>query len=281
MKKILVILSLISPLFCFSQTTGGAGNCNDINYCGGLIVDSSITTTAIIADTATVDTINVSGGATFGDNIVIDNAKRLALDGSATGTYYFRANTADLYMEMAANGSAYRYYSGEFHYANSLSWNLRNEISSSTNPLFIPMRGNTDNGFGGAANELSMIINAKETFTSRAGECEVVGDLIVTEAHFDNTRTYTGASDSILTTDYFINATYTATDSVLFMIPTAQIIDGRVLVFKDGGFNAGTKGIRIYCENGALIDDNINLIIAGDKNSINLICDGTNWLVWQ
>lgn len=95
-----------------------------------------------------------------------------------------------------------------------------------------------------------------------------------------NTTTVNAATYSLLETDYILNVTYTVTGAVTSLtLPTAQVADGRVVVVKDAGGNAGTNSITIDTEADELIDGAATYVINSDYDAITLYCDGTNWFV--
>ena len=91
-----------------------------------------------------------------------------------------------------------------------------------------------------------------------------------------NTATY-----DVLTTDQFINVTYTTTGAVTSLtLPTAQVVAGRWIVIKDAGGNATANNITIDTEGSATIDGDATVVVNSDYASINLYCDGTNWFIF-
>jgi hypothetical protein len=97
------------------------------------------------------------------------------------------------------------------------------------------------------------------------------------------TRTVTDvttATYDLLTTDYILNVTYTATAPVTSLtLPSAQAISGRVIYVKDGGGNAGTNPIIIDTEGAETIDGAATITINSNYGGVGLYCDGTNWFV--
>jgi hypothetical protein len=95
-----------------------------------------------------------------------------------------------------------------------------------------------------------------------------------------NVTTVNAATYDLLTTDYILNVTYTATGPVTSLtLPTAQVVEGRVIAIKDGGGNAATNPIIIDTEGAETIDGAATITINSNYGGVWLYCDGTNWLV--
>ena len=98
--------------------------------------------------------------------------------------------------------------------------------------------------------------------------------------HVRNTTTVNVATYDLLAGDDILLVTYTATAAMTSLtLPTAQTIDGRVIVIKDAGGNANTNNITIDTEAAQTIDGAATLVINTDYDSVTLVCDGTNWLI--
>lgn len=76
-----------------------------------------------------------------------------------------------------------------------------------------------------------------------------------------------------------LRVTYTATGAVTVSLATSETNDGRWLVVKDAGGNAGTNNITIVTEGAETIDGNASAIISGDYDSLTLFSDGSNWFI--
>lgn len=88
------------------------------------------------------------------------------------------------------------------------------------------------------------------------------------------------ATYDILATDDILHVTYTATGAVTSITwPTAQMVDGRTLIIKDGGLNAGTNNITIDTEGSETIDGEATLVITSDGESVSLYCDGSDLFI--
>ena len=106
------------------------------------------------------------------------------------------------------------------------------------------------------------------------------GSLEVTEANFRNVTTVNAATYDLLTTDYILHVTYTATGAVTSLtLPTAQVVDGRIIIIKDAGNNAGTNNITIDTEGGQTIDGSATLVLNGNGDSVMLYCNSSNWFI--
>ena len=103
---------------------------------------------------------------------------------------------------------------------------------------------------------------------------------LTTGARINSITTVNTATYNLLSTDYILNITYTATGAVTITLPTAQVVDGRTIIIKDAGGNAGTNNITVATEGAETIDGAATAVIAADYNSINLYCDGSNWFIY-
>lgn len=83
-------------------------------------------------------------------------------------------------------------------------------------------------------------------------------------------------SYDLLATDKIIHVTYTTTGAVSLQLMTATVVSGRVYIIKDAG-TAGTNNITISTEGAQKIDGQDTFLLVGDKDSVSLYCDGTNW----
>lgn len=93
-----------------------------------------------------------------------------------------------------------------------------------------------------------------------------------------NTTTVNVATYDLLATDDILLVTYTTTGAVTSLtLPTAQVIDGRVIVIKDAGGNAATNNITIDTEGAETIDGANTQVISTNYGSITIISDGTTW----
>ena len=105
----------------------------------------------------------------------------------------------------------------------------------------------------------------------------------ITGGQSSNTTVVSGSTYNILTTDYYIDVTYTGTGSVAITIPTAQNVEGRTIVIKDAGFNASAFNITVDCQDaGDKIDGEITgVTMATDGASITLHWNATvdSWLI--
>jgi hypothetical protein len=100
-----------------------------------------------------------------------------------------------------------------------------------------------------------------------------------------NVTTVNAATYDLLVTDYILHVTYTATAAVTSVtLPTAQCDgsedDGRVVIIKDAGGNAGTNNITIDTEGGENIDGSATLVINGNYDSASIYCENSNWFIY-
>ena len=108
----------------------------------------------------------------------------------------------------------------------------------------------------------------------------VTGNVTFSAGQTVNVTTVDGATYDLLVTDYILNVTYTATDTVAIDLKTAQTTAGRILVVKDAGGNANTNNITITTEESETIDGEATFVMDADDESINLYSDGTNWFIY-
>ena len=101
-----------------------------------------------------------------------------------------------------------------------------------------------------------------------------------TAGNIRNVTNVNVATYDTLATDDIINVTYTTTAAVTSLtIPTAQMVEGRVIVIKDAAGNAGTNNITIDTEGAQTIDGAATLVLSGDYDSVTLYCDGSNLFI--
>ena len=95
-----------------------------------------------------------------------------------------------------------------------------------------------------------------------------------------NITTVNAATYDLLTTDYILNVTYTATGAVTSLtLPTAQTVSGRIIYIKDAGGSATTNNITIDTEGAQTIDGAATLVITTNYSAVTLYCDGTDWFI--
>lgn len=82
-----------------------------------------------------------------------------------------------------------------------------------------------------------------------------------------------GGSDALIIVDY------TATAPCTITIPSAQRRQGRRISIKDSGGNAGTNNVTIATGGSETIDGAATAVLSTDYESVDLICNGTNWFI--
>jgi len=92
--------------------------------------------------------------------------------------------------------------------------------------------------------------------------------------------TVNSATYAVKTTDLILHVTYSATGACTITIPTAQMIQGRLLIIKDAGGLAATNNITIVTEGSETIDGISSSILNGNYNSVNLYSDGQNLFIY-
>lgn len=115
-----------------------------------------------------------------------------------------------------------------------------------------------------------------------AGSWEKVGAADTDWRRTDGVLTVTTvdvATYNLLVSDDVLDVTRTATGACAIDLPTAQVIAGRVIEVKDGGFNAAAFNISITTEGAALIDGAASLVIAVSGASVTLVCNGVDWRI--
>jgi len=109
---------------------------------------------------------------------------------------------------------------------------------------------------------------------------DYAGGLKTSGGRIRNITTVNAATYDLLATDDIVHVTYTSTGAVTSLtLPTAQTVEGRVIVIKDAGGNAGTNNITVDTEAAQTIDGSATAVTTGDYDSITLYCDGSNWFI--
>jgi len=85
-------------------------------------------------------------------------------------------------------------------------------------------------------------------------------------------------SDTTNRTNYYLNVTYTTTDTVLIVLEDDFKVSGNNLFIKDAGGNASTNKIRIAPESGT-IDGAASVIINSNYGAIEIYSDDSNWFI--
>jgi len=115
-----------------------------------------------------------------------------------------------------------------------------------------------------------------EAFWDYIGVFFFGGELIpITESTtIVNSATYT-----ILETDIIIHVTYPLIASCVITWPTSLMTSGFSVVIKDGSLNAGTNNIDIETEAAQTIDGDVNWIINGNGDWLEIYSDGANLFI--
>lgn len=94
-----------------------------------------------------------------------------------------------------------------------------------------------------------------------------------------NTTTVNSASYSLNANDDILLVSYTSTGAVSLTLPSAQCVDGRIIVIKDSGGAAVDNNITIETEGSETIDGSATKVISSNYGSVKLISNGANWFV--
>lgn len=113
------------------------------------------------------------------------------------------------------------------------------------------------------------------------GDVDLTGNLEV-NGFLDSPYLAVAAASYTVGTDskaafYVVN--YTDTGTVSFILDTDVVVDGRIIVVKDGQLNAGTNNITISTEGAETIDESETYVMDTNGESVTLLSDGTNWFV--
>jgi len=103
---------------------------------------------------------------------------------------------------------------------------------------------------------------------------------IGTGGQFRSVTTVNTVTYSLLITDYILHVTYTVTGASEITIPTAQIVDNRIIHIADGGANAGTNNITIATEGSETINGDNTLVISSDHSAVSLYVKDGNLFIY-
>ncbi len=161
------------------------------------------------------------------------------------------------------------------HYAGSL-------LVSGDSNVFV---GNEAGYYETGSNKLMIDVEKYSNEANARDSSLIYGDfaadqLTINGGQLGNVTTVNAATYDLLTGDYILLITYTATGAVTSLtLPTAQTVTGRTIVIKDSG-NASTNSITIDTQASQTIDGAATLVINSDYESVNLFSDGTNWYIY-
>jgi hypothetical protein len=210
------------------------------------------------------------------DRVIVDPDGNF---GNATGVSFagnsllYENSAGQLYFFVTDDG--FRMTRFEIAALNTHSFSLRYETPTSTNPNIRPERNDPNTGIGwNAEDELSLIGGGVEGV--RVSDTETT----LQHGQINNITTVNAATYDLLATDYILNVTYTGTGAVTSLtLPTAQVIEGRTIVIKDAGGNAGTNNITIDTEGSETIDGSATNVINTNYGYVTLYSDGSNWFI--
>ena len=107
---------------------------------------------------------------------------------------------------------------------------------------------------------------------------KILGKLREDDSNID-IKTINEATYSLKKSDFMLLIEYTTTGEMTLTLPTSQLKKGRIIIIKDSGGKAGTNNITIKTEGGEKIDNENELIISGDNDSLTLVSDENNWFI--
>lgn len=236
-----------------SDGSGGTKTDSYFNYVSNRLRISSSSYNTIIGDANT--------GAGTGTNTIIGAGTATVLSSGLANVIIGRsaANTLS-----SGDGNVF------------IGYDAGRYITSGSDNIII---GNLASPSSGSYSDLLWIENSASTtplvggnFSTR--QIELNGGL------FHNITTINAATYDLLTSDYILHVTYTTTGAVTSLtLPTAQTVEGRVIIIKDAGGNAGTNNITIDTEGSETIDGQITKVLNGNYESLKLYCDGSNWFI--
>lgn len=127
---------------------------------------------------------------------------------------------------------------------------------------------------------ISMGTNVKLGALNVSGTINVI-DLNVQGGQTWNVTTVNAATYDLLVTDMFLDVTFTTTGAVTSLtLPTAQTVDGRVVIITDAGNMAGVNSITIDTEGSELINGSSTAVISSNGGSISLYARSSNWRIF-
>lgn len=80
--------------------------------------------------------------------------------------------------------------------------------------------------------------------------------------------------------DKIVGVSYSATGASSVIIPTLQMVAGRLIIVKDTGGNANPNTITVYTEGAETIDGNPTAEITTDYGQLRLLSNGVGWFAW-
>lgn len=278
-------------------TGGGSATLTDLTLTGDLIFSGGgeINTTApnnifLVPGTGGITQVgagSTSHALTTNDDLFV--AGKLEVDGAV---FFDSASTIAGSMTFATNIDT-------FWASSSIRWSSNNSpnttvfgLSSTSNALlFCRSDGRAFNYAHAQQSNPTLFLQSNNQSTTEWGSLthdqtdfvldQGTGSTKLAGSVKHNITTVNAATYDLAVTDYFLKVTYTTTGAVTALrLMSAQTLSGRTIHIKDAGFNAATNNITVTTEGSETIDGSATYVLSSDGESVSLISDGTNWLVF-
>jgi len=119
------------------------------------------------------------------------------------------------------------------------------------------------------------------TWDFGAANVTTTGIVTATSGQIKNTTTISTDTYDLLVSDYILNCDYTGTAAITSLtLPTAQMVDGRIIHVVDTGGGAATKNITIDTEGAEKISGEDTKVISAAYGSLSIYSNGTHWYIF-
>lgn len=158
--------------------------------------------------------------------------------------------------------------------------NVTSGVQVDDGPLIIAVAGDkTTLQLVSSGNNTGLTIGTDTNLYRSAANTLKTDDDLVLGAGQVNARTATAISYTILTTDYIIGVTSTASVRTLTLPTVAAAGIGRTYVIKDESGLCGTNSITIDGNGSETIDGALTYVMNVNYQSVTLYCTGAAWMV--